>query len=82
MTQYNPAPASAPVETKVKAASIATYLGSLALLAILNGVADANLISGLPDVVEVFVAPLVPTAIAFVAGYVAKHTPRRDLGQP
>lgn len=75
MTSVLP-PAKAPVETKVKAASVATYLGLVALLAVLNAVSDANLIAGLPDVVEVFVAPLVPTAIAFVAGYVAKHSPR------
>jgi len=78
VSQYS---SPAPVETKVKAASIAAYLGLVALLAILNAVSDANLISGLPDVVEVFAAPLIPTAIAYVAGYVAKHTPRPDLGQ-
>lgn len=78
MSHPNP---GAPVEVKVKAASIATYLGLVALLAVLNAVSDTNLIAGLPDVIEVFVAPLVPTAIAFVAGYVAKHTPRPDLGQ-
>jgi len=80
---YSAKPAgSAPVETKVKVATIATYLGLVALLAVLNAVAEANLIAGLPDVVEVFVAPLLPTAITFVAGYIAKHTHRPDLGQP
>jgi hypothetical protein len=70
--------APAPVEKKVTAATFASYLGGVALLAILNGVADTNLITALPDVVEVFVAPLVPTAITFIGGYVARHTPRND----
>lgn len=66
------------VETKVKAASLATYFGLVALLAVLNAVSDANLVTALPDVVEVFVAPLLPTLITFVSGYQAKHTPRDD----
>lgn len=80
MTQYNSTPA-APVETKVKVATIATYLGSLALLAILNGITSTNLVAGLPDVIEVFVAPMLPAAITLVTGYLAKHTPRPDLSQ-
>jgi hypothetical protein len=80
MSEYDPTPPPAPaVESKVKVASIATYLGLLALLAILNGVSDTNLVTGLPDVVEVLVAPMIPAAIGLVAGYVAKHTPRPDL---
>jgi hypothetical protein len=82
MAQYRTTPTSAPVETKVKAAAVATYLGLLALLAVLNGVTDADLIAGLPDVVEVFVAPLLPTAVTFVTSYLARHTPRPDLGRP
>lgn len=69
---------SAPVETKVKWASYATYFGCVALLAILNAVTDANLITALPDVAEVFIAPLLPTLITFIGGFMAKHTPRTD----
>lgn len=77
MTEY---PTATPtIEGKVKAAAVASYLGLVALLAILNGVADTNLVSALPDVVEVLVAPILPAAIALVAGYVTKHTPRPDL---
>lgn len=80
MSQFESVPASAPaVETKVKAASIASYLGLVALLAVLNGVSDTNLVTGLPDVVEVLVAPMIPAAISLVAGYVAKHSRRPDL---
>lgn len=75
-------PSSAPrVEAKVKAASYATYFGLVALLAVLNAVADTNLVTALPDVVEVFVAPLLPAALTLVAGWLAKHTPRPDLPQ-
>ncbi|MCZ7376557.1 hypothetical protein [Micromonospora sp. WMMC250] len=79
MSQYSSPTPAAPVETKVKVATIFTYLGSLALLAILNGITSTNLIAGLPDVIEVFVAPMVPAAITLVSGYLAKHTPRPDL---
>ena len=70
------APGSGPIERKVTAATVATYLGSVGLLAVLNGVADTNLITALPDLAEVFIAPMVPAAIALVAGYIARHTPR------
>lgn len=78
MSSFNTAPAPK-VETKVKAASIFSYFGLLALLAILNGVTDTNLVAGLPDWIEVLVAPVIPAAVGLVAGYVASHTPRPDL---
>lgn len=82
MSQYSsPSAAPAPVEAKVKAASIASYVGLAALLAILNAVTETNLVSGLPDVIEVLVAPVIPAAITLVAGYKARHTPRPDLNQ-
>lgn len=69
---------NAPVEAKVKAASVATYLGSTGLLAILVAVQDnAGLLGGLPDAVEPFLLAVIPTAITYVAGWAAKHTPRR-----
>jgi hypothetical protein len=78
---YQQPAASAPVETKVKAAGVATYLGLAALLGLLNGVTDINLVQALPDALEVFLAPMIPTAITTVTSYMAKHTPRPDLGQ-
>jgi hypothetical protein len=74
-------PAAPRIEAKVKAAGYATYFGLVALLAVLNAVADTNLVTALPDVVEVFVAPMVPAALALVAGWLANHTPRPDLPQ-
>lgn len=68
---------AAPVEKKVTAASVATYLGSTGLLAVLGTVQDnARLVEWMPDGLSPFVLALVPTAIAFVSGWRAKHTPR------
>lgn len=69
-------PTPAPVERKVVASTVGAYLAGLAGLAVLSGVADTNLITVLPDLVEVMVAPLIPAGIAFLAGFIARHTPR------
>ena len=65
------------IEGKVSSATTWTYLGTLGIIAILNGVTDINLVASLPDVLEVFVAPLIPAALSFFGGYAAKHTPLR-----
>lgn len=81
-TPNTPSPSAAgPVEKKVKHATVASYVGGVALMGVLNGIGDANLIAGFPDWLEVFIAPMLPTAVTFVAAWVAKHTPRPDLGQ-
>jgi hypothetical protein len=68
---------AAPIEKKVTAASIAAYLASTGLLAVLTAIQDnAGLVGGLPDPLEPFVLALVPTAITFVGGWAARHTPR------
>lgn len=73
------ASASAPIEKKVKAASVIAYLASLAGLAILGAVTDdPSLISGMPDALEPFVLALVPASSAAIAGWAAPHTPRPD----
>jgi len=64
------------METKVKAAGLAAYLGSAGLLGVLYGVSDAGLIAGLPDPIEVFIAPALPMLITLAAGWKAKHTPQ------
>ncbi|WP_433355659.1 hypothetical protein ACQP25_17340 [Microtetraspora malaysiensis] len=69
-----------PVETKVKAMTLASYLAGVAGMAVLQAVGDApSMISFLPDWVEAIVLPLVPTGLAALAGYKARHTPRPDL---
>lgn len=73
---------AAPVEKKVTAATIAAYLGSTGLLAVLTAIQDnAGLVGGLPDGLEPFVLALVPTAIAFVGGWAARHTPRGPVAR-
>ena len=68
---------AAPVEKKVSAATVATYLASTGLLAILAAAKDnAELVGFLPDGLAPFVLAVVPTAIAFVSGWAAKHSPR------
>lgn len=72
-----------PIETKVKFATVAAYLGSTALLAVLTAVQDhAGLIAGLPDPVEPFLLAFIPTAITAVTGWAAKHTPRTGASTP
>ncbi|MEV4472792.1 hypothetical protein [Nonomuraea sp. NPDC049504] len=69
-----------PVETKVKAMTLVSYLGGVAGMAVLQAVADApSMIAFLPDWVEAITLPLLPTALAAVAGWKARHTPRPDL---
>jgi hypothetical protein len=68
--------ASAPVETKVKSATSATFVVSL-IIAVLNGVvADDSLLQPLPAWLQAIVIPLVPAAITFLSGWQASHTPR------
>lgn len=74
---------SGPIERKVSWASAGAYIGSVAGIAVLEAVTrDPVLVSPIPDVLEPFVLSLVPAAIAWFAGWRAKHTPRPDLGQP
>jgi hypothetical protein len=75
-----PTYAKAPIETKVKAASLGSYLGGVLLMAILNAATNVNIIAGLPDWLESLLAPVLTTAITFLSGWAAKHTPRPDLG--
>lgn len=71
--------ASARIETKVKAATAAAYVGSAGLLGALTAIRDdARLVGWLPDGLAPFVLALVPTAITAVSGWMARHTPRGD----
>ncbi|OMI38233.1 holin [Streptomyces sparsogenes] len=67
---------SAPTEAKVKAATAGTFLVSL-VLAVLNDLnGDAELLAPLPGWLQAVVIALVPTAITFLSGWQARHTPR------
>ncbi|AAP84975.1 hypothetical protein [Kitasatospora aureofaciens] len=71
--------ATGPIETKVKAAAAATYLGSTALLEVLTTVQDQpSLLGSLPGWLAPMLLALLPTAVTGVAAYQARHTPRVD----
>lgn len=75
-----PIDTSKPTEVKVKWASFATYVGTVAAAAVLQAVdADHSLIAFWPDWLEAITIPLLPTALAWVAGRRARHTARPDL---
>jgi len=66
------------VEAKVKAATSASFAAGLAV-ALLNAVvADNSLLGPLPAWVQAPLLALIPTALTFLAGYQARHTPRTD----
>lgn len=66
----------AQIETKVTAATAMTFVVGVAV-AVLNAIAaDSSLLGPLPSWLQAPVLALVPSALAFLAGYQAKHTPR------
>ncbi|MDX2917283.1 holin [Streptomyces sp. NE06-03C] len=68
-----------PVERKVTWATAAAYLGSTGLLGVLAAVQDnARLLDPLPDALSPFVLAVVPTVVAFAAGWKADHSPRDE----
>ncbi|MFD7413541.1 holin [Kitasatospora purpeofusca] len=67
------------IETKVKAATVAAYVGSTGLLAALTAVQDQpGLVGWMPVWAAPFVLGLLPAGVAAVSGYRARHTPRTD----
>ncbi|MFI6861794.1 holin [Streptomyces sp. NPDC050421] len=70
----------AQIESKVTAATLATFVVGLAA-AVLNAVqADSSLLGPLPAWLQAPVLALVPAGLAFLAGYQARHTPRGMYG--
>ena len=68
--------ANAPVEAKVKAATSATFVVSL-VVAVLNAVvANDSLLGPLPSWLQPIIIALAPTAVTFLSGWSASHTPR------
>ena len=61
-----------PIETKVQASTGAAAVSGLALWSLGHWVFKA----GVPDVVASWIYVLVPGALTFGAGYLAKHTAR------
>lgn len=67
------------VETKVKVGTVASYLGSAAVLAVIGASQNSEVLSGLPDWLTAILIPLLPALATGAAAYKAKHTPRPDL---
>lgn len=65
-------------ERKVKLATLASYLGTLALLGALEAVNGAPEVALIPAPWGPLLVALLPGALTFVGGYVARHTWRSD----
>ena len=64
------------VETKVKAATAASF-GAGIVIAVLNAVtADASLLGPLPIWLQSVILAAAPAALTFLSGWQAKHTVR------
>lgn len=70
-----------PLEWKVKAAAIGTYVAGLVMVGVWSAITDGNLIGELPDPVATVLTPMIPAVTAVIAGYQARHqwrTPSRS----
>lgn len=63
-------------ESKVTAATLASYLLGVGGLVVVEAAANVNVLPFLPDWLQVLVAPLIPAVAAAVAGWLAPHTDR------
>lgn len=78
-----PSPADKPstadawkIELKVIASTAATFAVSL-ILAILNAVQDNHaLLGSVPSALQFVILVAIPSAVTFLGGFLAKHTPR------
>jgi hypothetical protein len=69
----------APVEQKVKAASLASLAASFIVGLI---VLEVPVLSGAAPVLQVTILAALTTTATAAAGWLAHHTPRPDLGDP
>ncbi|RPE34905.1 holin [Kitasatospora cineracea] len=67
-----------PIEIKVIASATATAGAGVAIAALNAIEADNSLLGPLPAWAQAPLIALVPPALAFLAGYRARHTPRSD----
>lgn len=64
-------------ETKVTVSSVATYLGSVAILAVVEAAGKVDYATALPSGwAQVLLLPIIPGVLAAVAGWAAPHTRR------
>lgn len=72
--------ASAPVETKVKAATGAAFFVGVAVALLNWAVGDSQLMGSLPTWGQTLVTLVVPPLVTFLSGWAAQHTPRPETG--
>lgn len=69
-------PVRAPVETKVTAATVASFAAGIAAAVLNAAVADTALLGAAPAWLQFLAVTVVPPAATFLAGYAAPPTPR------
>lgn len=81
-----PAPAAAAavttwkIELKVIVSTVVTFVASL-VVALLNLLqAHHELLGSTPSALQFVILAVIPTAVTFLGGYLAKHTPRLPDG--
>jgi hypothetical protein len=72
--------ANVPVETKVKAATGASFFVGAAAAFLNWAVGDSQLMGSMPAWAQVMVVMFVPPVVTFLSGWQAQHTPRPDTG--
>jgi predicted lysophospholipase L1 biosynthesis ABC-type transport system permease subunit len=70
---------SAPIESKVKAATGGSALG-VAIAGVVIWLLDTHVFTTepVPDAISVLVFLLIPALLTFASGWAARHTPRSD----
>lgn len=64
------------IEKKVKAATLGAFVSS-AVIATLNAwMADDSLLGSMPGWAQTLIVALGPTAVTFLSGWAARHTPK------
>lgn len=72
--------ASAPIESKVKAATIAAFAVGVLVSALNEAQANSQLLGTLPSWLQAVALVAVPPLVTFLSGWQARHTPRPDTG--
>jgi hypothetical protein len=68
--------ARGPIEKKVTAATVGTFLSTVVVAVLNASVGNDALLGSLPAWLQPFVIVVGPSLVTFVSGYSAKHTPR------
>jgi hypothetical protein len=70
----------AKVEAKVWATTAAAFVVSVVVSLLNQAEADHSLLGPLPSALQTVILIVAPTAVTFISGWTAKHTPRTPEG--